>query len=159
MAIAQPALTGRLAGSHLAYGRHGSSNGLMLVLRTGRSSYGGTGEKHSHGPASDVQAHHHNVYLNKKLSGARRAEEVFQLCEAHAHEFNFVNVVTAIHRLAKAPDGRPELGYRLVASLRSQLRASTMTASTEIAPLSLANTVWACAKLRVWDGPLLSHVS
>jgi len=87
-----------------------------------------------------------HMQLNKRIMGARDADNILAIVEAEHGEFNAVNAATACSRLAKAPQSC-ENGLS-VDERRVRLLLETVT---RLAPSmnaqALANTVWALAKL------------
>jgi len=66
-----------------------------------------------------------NARLNDEIITRRGAREVLALWGARGPEFNHVNAVTALHRIARARDGAAAVGdeglERLVAGVAEQL--------------------------------------
>jgi hypothetical protein len=54
-------------------------------------------------PAAKASPHH--KWLNKQITNASGVSQVLAFCGSRAGEFDAVNVVTALHRLAIATDG------------------------------------------------------
>ena len=60
--------------------------------------------------------------LNRRLSGSGTALELLALCREHLWEFDTVNVVTAVHRMAKVRDGKQAIKEETFRELLKQLR-------------------------------------
>jgi hypothetical protein len=96
-----------------------------------------------------------NAQLNRSLTASRGAREVLAICAEHSAEFDLVNFVTAVHRVAKAPDGRSVCSdgefVRVVRQLREQIE--------DFSPQHCSNTAWAIANLAFSDGPLTAALA
>jgi len=98
-----------------------------------------------------------NVELNVQISKCRTIEEVICLVGQRGSEFNVVNCVTALQRVAKLPDG--VASYDFVNDDRSpiaSLLARTTACFSSVNPSKydkpqprhVAGALWACAKLQ-----------
>lgn len=45
-----------------------------------------------------------HALINREITASRLARDILDVCQKSLNEFDIVNVVTALHRLAKAPD-------------------------------------------------------
>lgn len=113
--------------------------------------------------AGAVQPDRANVQLNTLLVNARSSERIMQVVEAHFEDFNAVNLITAMHRLATAS----------VSSRRGQLRrdvrfkrvlarlAETVRYAQpgELKPQDLSNIAWALSRLGILDADLFERLS
>jgi len=68
-------------------------------------------------------------------------------------------MVTAMHRIARAPDGRGFLGDERFLSLEAGIVEAFYDARVEKASQSVANTAWAFAKLGCCNHPLLDAIA
>jgi len=55
--------------------------------------------------------------VNREIVALRDSGEILSFCEARIDEFNVVNLVTAVHRVAKNPDAKAALDGRLLGLL------------------------------------------
>ncbi|CAK0858089.1 unnamed protein product [Prorocentrum cordatum] len=96
-----------------------------------------------------------HAQLNRLLTASRGAREVLAVCAQHSAEFDLVNTVTAVHRVAKAPDGRAVCSdgefVRAVRQLREQIG--------DFSPQHCSNTAWAVASLAFSDAPLTAALA
>lgn len=89
-----------------------------------------------------------SVKLNREIAAVSTAADLLAMCGAHMSEFDAVNLVTALHRLAKTAAGpapAPAPAGAVVAGLLGRVRA----ALPDFGAQGLSNTAWACARLRV----------
>lgn len=93
--------------------------------------------------------------LNRQIIAQRRTADVLAICGLRVSEFDFVTAVTALHRMAKSPQGRsgvapssPHLMRRLEDIISGGLGNAE--------PPSLSNSAWALSKLH-WDHRPLLH--
>jgi len=73
------------------------------------------------------------------------------------HQINGVNVVTALHRIARLPDGHAAANTIEFQALAE--RAASDAASEAADARGLANPAWSFAALGIVDGPLLTSIS
>eukprot|EP00927_Polykrikos_kofoidii_P042616 TRINITY_DN36648_c0_g1_i1.p1 TRINITY_DN36648_c0_g1~~TRINITY_DN36648_c0_g1_i1.p1 ORF type:complete len:1099 (-),score=193.23 TRINITY_DN36648_c0_g1_i1:8-3304(-) len=102
-----------------------------------------------------------HIAYNKEIVRQRSARGIIELCERHVGEFNYVNVVTAVHRIAKAPDAKTVLGHRQMDQLGSLISDGCRKGLGNVnpTPQGLANTIWAYARLRVRLEPILDSIA
>lgn len=51
-----------------------------------------------------------NAAFNDEIIVSKSAQDVLAVCELHRAQFNHINAVTALHRIAKVHDGVAVLG-------------------------------------------------
>mmetsp|Transcript_17277 Transcript_17277/g.36694 ORF Transcript_17277/g.36694 Transcript_17277/m.36694 type:complete len:110 (-) Transcript_17277:265-594(-) len=86
------------------------------------------------------------IRLNREIIAARSAGQILALFETRHNDFDDVNAVTALHRIAKSPDAQCVRGGPLLRALEAQ--AGAAAAHGNLAPYGLANTAWAISVLR-----------
>jgi len=84
-----------------------------------------------------------NAQLNRDIMAKRSGVDILALCAKQQPEFDMVNLVTAIHRLAKAPDGRELCQHPTTAELISDM----CHRMHEFNPQHISNTAWALTSL------------
>lgn len=104
-----------------------------------------------------------NVQLNSALVHARTADRILQVVEENEADFNAVNTITALHRLAtvgiaskKGALRRDVRFKRLVHRLSDTLRNAD---SATLKPQDLSNVAWALTKLGLLNAVLFGHLS
>lgn len=68
-------------------------------------------------------------------------------------------MVTAIHRIAKAPDARTFCGDTRLLRLEAAIDTAFANDRVEKAPQSISNTAWAFAKLGIHNQPLFQAIA
>lgn len=94
-----------------------------------------------------------NYQLNRMLVAPRAVERVLQVVETHIEDFNTVNVITALHRLATLAGisrralNRRDPRFRMLTNKLSE----TLTRSNlgSLTPQDLSNAAWALTKLGI----------
>lgn len=84
--------------------------------------------------------------FNSEITELRGAHDVLELCVAKLCQFDFVNTVTALHRVAKF-GGRTFLSDPRLASVITKVRLVLDDETALKRPRHIANTAWAIAKL------------
>lgn len=104
-----------------------------------------------------------NVQLNSMLVHSRHHEKILQVIESHFDNFNAVNLITALHRLAtvvlsarKGALRRDVRFKRLIHRLSETLRNSD---AGMLKPQDLSNMAWALTKLGLLNAVLFGHLS
>ena len=82
------------------------------------------------------------IALNRELASATSAEAVLRLWEHQGHEFNVINVSTALHRLAKRAHARERWALARDPCVRG-LCAEATGRIRNFKPQQLASAVWA----------------
>ncbi|CEM18906.1 unnamed protein product [Vitrella brassicaformis CCMP3155] len=94
--------------------------------------------------------------LNRKLADARKLHHVTRIMKDHLEDFDSLNLITALHRVAKRADGKSlanllrtdlrrgrktveRLAHRLMEELPSQIKS--------LPDVNLANIIWALGRL------------
>jgi len=99
-----------------------------------------------------------HIDINDEIITSRTAGEVLAFCERRLAEFNSVNVVTAVHRIAKRPDvgavREDPASNSLLSAFLAPLRSS---APCDV--LGLVHTAWAFSKILFVDDPLRASIS
>lgn len=62
--------------------------------------------------------------LNNEIADLRGAGEILELHTKRGAEFDFVNLVTALHRIAKAQDGQSLIGDRRLTTTTEEVRSA-----------------------------------
>lgn len=96
------------------------------------------------------------VQINEEIACVRGALAVLAVVERSLHEFDSVNLVTALHRLARS------LGPKRSAPAEPTLQKlveRARAALPEFGAQALANIAWSSAVLRLRDGPLLDAIA
>lgn len=108
-----------------------------------------------------------NLQLNSMLVHARSFEKILQVVEQHFDDFNGVNLITALHRLAlqcnesrgsaarKSALRRDVRFKRLISRLSDTLRNSE---AGDLKPQDLSNIAWALTKIGLLNGALFGHL-
>jgi len=104
-----------------------------------------------------------NVQLNSMLVHARSWEKILQVVETHFDDFNAVNLITALHRLAtvvlnarKGQLRRDVRFKRMIHRLSDTLRNAD---SGALKPQDLSNVAWALTKLGLLNAVLFGHIA
>lgn len=104
-----------------------------------------------------------HVALNSSLVNARSPDRILQVVEDSADDFNEVNTITALHRLATTVVGPRKSSLRrdprfkkLVHRLSDTLRNAEHSVLT---PQDLSNVAWALTKLNLLNAVLFGHLS
>jgi len=82
---------------------------------------------------------------------------VIEICKRSLHNFDAINVVAALHRLATGQIRFPE-AVESADALSGLIDAATPRI-TELQPRGLANTAWSLAVLRLLDSPCLDAIA
>lgn len=90
------------------------------------------------------------VRLNRSLSSAQDLQSLLSICRSNLPEFDNVNRVTALHRLARL-GGRGDMQERLLLELSERLQ--------ELKVQQLANTVWSMARLSLAPERILADLA
>lgn len=99
--------------------------------------------------------------LNGDIARQTTARGVLQLHAAAVRRWSLLNVVTALHRIAKAPDGQAACANRGgdggagISELIGRLAAEVDDCKAQ----QLANTAWAFSRLSYLDRPLLAAIA
>jgi len=94
------------------------------------------------------------VQINRSLSASESVVQLLQICDSSLDEFDNVNYVTALHRLARLGVASGA-GERLCSRLVDHLNVKIL----ELRVQQLANTVWSLARLLVWHQPIMSAIA
>lgn len=104
-----------------------------------------------------------NVQVNSMLVHARHHDKILQVVDQHFDDFNAVNLITALHRLAtviltarKGALRRDSRFKRLIQRLSDTLKNSD---AGVLKPQDLSNVAWALTKLGLLNGALFGHLS
>mmetsp|Transcript_18774 Transcript_18774/g.51934 ORF Transcript_18774/g.51934 Transcript_18774/m.51934 type:complete len:501 (+) Transcript_18774:59-1561(+) len=104
-----------------------------------------------------------NVQLNSLLVTARTWEKILQVVETHDEDFNAVNLITALHRLAtivvnsRKGQLRRDLRFkRMVHRLSDTVRNAETGA---LKPQDLSNIAWALTRLGLLNSVLFGHLA
>lgn len=113
-----------------------------------------------------------NFRLNKLLVKAESADEVLEIVSSHVHDFNIVNIGTALYRLALvggslSPSSRDNIRDDarfacLVTEIVETLKGDSESESLHqvvLAPKELSNIIWAATKLGLSDPTLFDAVA
>lgn len=88
--------------------------------------------------------------LNKEITSKESAEEILDLCDQKMSEWDEVNLLTALHRVAKSPDRE-----RVFSDSRFYVMVEEVWLThSNFNGYALANTAWAFASLG-WELPLI----
>ena len=98
-------------------------------------------------PRTLLKATTNHYELNQELSRARAPDELLQVVEARAPDFNAVNAATALQRLATAKLRRGERARGAAAAAASAVAALAKNDETWADPRPVASSSWALAKL------------
>ena len=98
-------------------------------------------------PRTVLKATTNHYELNQELSRARAPDELLQVVEARAPDFNAVNAATALQRLATAKLRRGERARGAAAAAASAVAALAENDETWADPRPVASSSWALAKL------------
>lgn len=90
--------------------------------------------------------------LNREITHAGSSAEITALCHTRLHEFDTVNFVTAIHRLARNQGGQSS-------SALGPIVQHLQEKAGELKVQQLANTAWSFARLLISNGPLCDAIS
>lgn len=93
-----------------------------------------------------------NKSITKELRDLSSAADILEVCEKRLPEFNLINAVTALHRMAKAHDSRAVIHSRMENLLRR------VASDPGCAPQDLTNVALQCAHLRITEADLLGKV-
>lgn len=96
------------------------------------------------------------VRLNREITAKSTAREILSLCKQHVSEFDAVNVVTGLHRIAKSDDSDQ---IRNFGSVIKQVFAHVLSLLTVLRPQQLGNTLWAISRINILHQPLLDALS
>lgn len=100
-----------------------------------------------------------NVEINEEIMARSGAVEILDVVERYYERFNIVNFATALHRIAKSPDGREALGDPRFGRLARTAAGMCADGFSENDPYALVCTLWAFAKLGFRDVELLESIS
>ena len=98
-------------------------------------------------PRTLLPATTNHYELNQELSRARAPDELLQVVESRAPDFNAVNAATALQRLATAKLRRGERARGAAAAAASAVAALAKNDETWADPRPVASSSWALAKL------------
>lgn len=105
----------------------------------------------------------HNIWINQSLVRARSVDKVLSVVDSNFDQFNVVNVVTALHRVATVTTPSRKASYRrdarfkkIVIKLGELLRSPD---AEQLKPQDLSNVTWALTKLGVINAMLFGHLS
>lgn len=87
------------------------------------------------------------------------ATQILDVVEKHLGRFNIVNFVTALHRIAKAPDGVDAVNDPRFGNLLHTIRMLCTDGTAKKDPYSLVSTLWAVAKLGLKDYEMIAAVA
>jgi len=90
--------------------------------------------------------------LNREILRASSADEILKMFDWHGSQFDRVNLLTSLHRIARLAG--PSIDFQGVRRLAG-CAIATFPELEIWEMLGMANSVWACAKLRIDDGPCL----
>jgi len=142
--------------------REAGSHGVRLRRKSEPSSGPLLSGSCASASASSVPDKAH-VQLNSMLVHARSWEKILQVVESHFDDFNAVNLITALHRLAtvvlNARKGqlRHDVRFkRLIHRLSDTLRNADAGA---LKPQDLSNVAWGLAKLGLLNAALFGHIA
>lgn len=101
-----------------------------------------------------------HVQVNTLLVHARSVDRILQIVEAHFDEFNNVNLITALHRLAtvvllhrRGVLRRDVRFKRIIGKLLETIRTGSLK------PQDLSNIAWALTKVGLLNDVLFGHLS
>lgn len=104
-----------------------------------------------------------NVQLNSMLVHCRHYDKILQVVDSHFDNFNAVNLITALHRLATVVQAarkgalRRDVRFKkLIHRLSDTLRNAD---SGVLKPQDLSNVAWALTKLGLLNAVLFGHLS
>eukprot|EP00928_Gymnodinium_smaydae_P048379 TRINITY_DN32335_c0_g1_i1.p1 TRINITY_DN32335_c0_g1~~TRINITY_DN32335_c0_g1_i1.p1 ORF type:complete len:484 (-),score=88.46 TRINITY_DN32335_c0_g1_i1:76-1527(-) len=104
-----------------------------------------------------------NVQINSLLVHAKTVDKILQVVDAHFNQFNAVNMITGLHRLAtmvaaarKGALRRDARFKRLIHRLSDTLRTAE---SGVLKPQDLSNVAWALTKLGLLNSVLFGHLA
>lgn len=124
----------------------------------GSGSHGEGSRRQS--PTAPERVH---VQLNSLIVNANSAGRILQVVESHFDEFNAVNLITALHRLATLATGNQKVMLRRDNRLRkllNQLSDTLLRAELgHLKPQDLSNVAWAFAKLGLLNAVLFRRLS
>lgn len=94
-----------------------------------------------------------HVEINRRLSSCKNFQELQQVIDSADGSLSLVNMVTAMHRLAKVATGHKRESRALSQQLQKKLsQALALEGSRkQVAIRTWSNTAWAMAKLRLHD--------
>ncbi|CAE8603398.1 unnamed protein product [Polarella glacialis] len=95
-----------------------------------------------------------DLQLSLGIVAQGSAQGVLDFCNVHLAQLHLVNVATALHRIAKAPDKLKAIENIGLQSVIDRIFALLQDGSVDKQPVSLANIFWACAKMGYVDLPL-----
>jgi len=164
--IAAASTASSMAPMHATAARHAEGTQAAAAATSSSSSFYGAGAKASPTsilfrpkapprPAREPFEDSMNAQLNRDIMAKRSGGDILALCAKQQAEFDMVNLVTAIHRLAKAPDGREFCQHPTTA----ELTADMCHRMDEFNPQHISNTAWALASLLFSHEPLLAAIS
>mmetsp|Transcript_89783 Transcript_89783/g.172092 ORF Transcript_89783/g.172092 Transcript_89783/m.172092 type:complete len:167 (-) Transcript_89783:46-546(-) len=91
------------------------------------------------------------------LVAQRDARAVLRHAEQWHTQMGAVNIVTALHRIAKHEDAEEVLDDSMFLSLGASI--PSLARSGAVDPRGLANTAWAFASIAFLDGPLMDAIA
>mmetsp|Transcript_77823 Transcript_77823/g.241136 ORF Transcript_77823/g.241136 Transcript_77823/m.241136 type:complete len:133 (+) Transcript_77823:2-400(+) len=97
----------------------------------------------------------HPAQLNRELTRCKTVAGLLAVCRARASQFDAINMVTALHGIAKSRGGVEVQEDPAFVSLMGSLLASASSLQAQ----GICNTAWSLARLQVRDKPLLDALS
>jgi len=93
--------------------------------------------------------------LNSEIASRQTVREILAFFEEKGGQFDFVNLVTALHRVAKSSEGRSWKEDQRFRELLARVAAALRDDYVWKKPRHLSNTAWALSKLLIQDATLL----
>mmetsp|Transcript_32929 Transcript_32929/g.74691 ORF Transcript_32929/g.74691 Transcript_32929/m.74691 type:complete len:135 (-) Transcript_32929:40-444(-) len=98
------------------------------------------------------------VELNKLITASRSLKDVLAVCDARLHEFDGVNLATALCRIAKSRGAVKAAGNPAFDALLQAVHEAA--ARHAFGPRGISNTVWAWARISLPHvEPLFASIS
>jgi len=100
-----------------------------------------------------------NIEVNEEIMSKVNAKQILGVVEKHFDKFNIVNFVTALHRVAKAPDGAEAVSDPRFGKLLRTVQMLCTDGTARKDPYSLVSTLWAIAKLGLKDYEMIEAIA
>ena len=85
--------------------------------------------------------------INRLLVVSQNLEEIISICSMHAHDFNHVNIATAMHRIAKVAGMKERKLAATIQPVIKKLTNKAIKLQSQFRSQSIANLLWAFATL------------
>jgi len=100
-----------------------------------------------------------NIEINEEIMSKNFAKQILDVVDKHKSRCNLVNLVTALHRIAKSSDGYNAVDDPRFQNLIRTIHMLCIDGSAVKDPYALVSTLWSLAKLQLLDLQMIKALS